>query len=172
MEQENQKEPKEEMVSGKSIADSSVTFDSNDRPAPLIRLENQRVNVSVLKISMSRKHRLLMLLDLFNIAWLSGVGVWMCMTEKLAQHVWIIAPIGFLVIICAIGMAIVDFLNWLFTMNKMQTMMGEWYMDDVIGICQDFINAGAKIAADEVTNAVGKKAETEGKDANGESENP
>jgi hypothetical protein len=66
----------------------------------------------------------------------------------------------------------VDFQNWLFTMNMMQAKMGDWYMDDVIGICQDFINAGAKFAAEEVKKAVEEKTATEASDGEGEAANP
>ena len=165
-------EEQDELVVNKIREDTTLTFGENGRPEPLITVKDNKVNVKTLQVSMSRRHRVVMFLDLWTIAWVSGLTVGMSMATRLSHYVWIIAPIGFIVLLCAIGKTVVDFQNWLFTMNMMQAKMGDWYMDDVIGICQDFINAGAKFAAEEVKKAVEEKTATEASDGEGEAANP
>lgn len=172
MEEEVREEEQDELVVNKIREDTTLTFGENGRPEPLITVKDNKVNVKTLQVSMSRRHRVVMFLDLWTIAWVAGLTVGMSMATTLSHYVWIIAPIGFLVLLCAIGKTVVDFQNWLFTMNMMQAKMGEWYMDDVVGICQDFINAGAKFAAEEVKKAVEEKAATEVSDGDGEAANP
>jgi len=172
MEEELREEEQDELVVNKIREDTTLTFGENGRPEPLITVKDNKVNVKTLQVSMSRRHRVVMFLDLWTIAWVSGLTVGMSMATTLSHYVWIIAPIGFLVLLCAIGKTVVDFQNWIFTMNMMQAKMGDWYMDDVIGICQDFINAGAKFAAEEVKKAVEEKTATEASDGEGEAANP
>ena len=172
MEEELREEEQDELVVNKIREDTTLTFGENGRPEPLITVKDNKVNVKTLQVSMSRRHRVVMFLDLWTIAWVSGLTVGMSMATRLSHYVWIIAPIGFIVLLCAIGKTVVDFQNWLFTMNMMQAKMGDWYMDDVIGICQDFINAGAKFAAEEVKKAVEEKTATEASDGEGEAANP
>ena len=172
MEEEVREEEQDELVVNKIREDTTLTFGENGRPEPLITVKDNKVNVKTLQVSMSRRHRVVMFLDLWTIAWVAGLTVGMSMATTLSHYVWIIAPIGFLVLLCAIGKTVVDFQNWLFTMNMMQAKMGDWYMDDVVGICQDFINAGAKFAAEEVKKAVEEKAATEVSDGDGEAANP
>ena len=162
----------EEQVTNKTAEEETLTFLENGRPEPLITLKDNKVNIKTFQLSMSRKHRIVLFMDVLTIAWASGLTVGMSMASTLVQYVWIIAPIGVLALLCAIGKTITDFQNWLFTMNAMQAQMGEWYMEDIIGICQDFIKAGTKLAVEEVEKAVEEKTRTEAKDANGESENP
>ena len=173
MEEEVREEEQDELVVNKtSREDTTLTFGENGRPEPLITVKDNKVNVKTLQVSMSRRHRVVMFVDLWTIAWVAGLTVGMSMATTLSHYVWIIAPIGFLVLLCAIGKTVVDFQDWLFTMNAMQAQMGEWYMEDIIGICQDFIKAGTKLAVEEVEKAVEEKTKTEAKDANGESGNP
>lgn len=172
MEEELREEEQDELVVNKIREDTTLTFGENGRPEPLITVKDNKVNVKTLQMSMSRRHRVVMFLDLWTIAWVAGLTVGMSMATTLSHYVWIIAPIGFLVLLCAIGKAVVDFQNWLFTMNMMLLKMGDRYMDDVVGICQDFINAGAKFAAEEVKKAVEEKAATEVSDGDGEAANP
>ena len=172
MEEELREEEQDELVVNKIREDTTLTFGENGRPEPLITVKDNKVNVKTLQVSMSRRHRVVMFLDLWTIAWVSGLTVGMSMATILSHYVWIIAPIGFIVLLCAIGKTVVDFQNGLFTMNMMQAKMGDWYMDDVIGICQDFINAGAKFAAEEVKKAVEEKTATEASDGEGEAANP
>lgn len=168
MEEEANKKKDAELVSDKSSEDSTLTFVIGGRPEPLITVKDNRVNIKTLKLSMSRKHRCMMFIDLWTIAWAAGLTVAMSMTSFSAKYVWIIAPIGFLTLLCSIGKTVVDFQNWLFTMNAMQAKMGGWYMDDVIGIVQDFINAGTKFTAEEVKKAIGDSQESETKDGTAE----
>ena len=166
MEEELKEEKQDELVVNKIREDTTLTFGENGRPEPLITVKDNKVNVKTLQVSMSRRHRVVMFLDLWTIAWVSGLTVGMSMATTLSHYVWIIAPIGFLVLLCAIGKTVVDFQNWLFTMNMMQAKMGDWYMDDVVGICQDFISAGVKFAAEEVKKVVEVKTDGEGESAN------
>lgn len=168
MEEEVKKEESAERVTNKSSEDSTLTLGSDGRPEPLITIEDNRVNVKTLKLSMSRKHRFVMFSDLWTIAWVAGLTVGMSMASNLSNYVWIIAPFGFLILLIAIGKTIGDFQNWLFTMNAMQVKMGEWYMDDVIGIVQGFITAGTKFAAEEVKKAIGDSQEAETMDGTAE----
>ena len=172
MEKEAEIKENEEQVTNKTAEEEPLTFSENGRPEPLITLKDNKVNIKTFQLSMSRKHRIVLLMDLLTIAWVSGLTVGMSMASTLSQHVWIIAPIGALALLCAIGKTITDFQNWLFTMNAMQAKMGDWYMEDVIGICQDFINAGAKFAAEEVKKAVEEKTATEASDGEKEAANP
>ena len=170
--EEEKKANADELVTNKTSEDSVIVFGDDSRPEPLITIEDNYVNVKTLKVSMSRRHRVVMFVDLWTIAWVSGLTVGMSMATTLSHYVWIIAPIGFLVLLCAIGKTVVDFQNWLFTMNMMQAKMGDWYMDDVVGICQDFISAGVKFAAEEVKKVVGENTETEATNGEGEAANP
>lgn len=164
MKEEVKKEESAKWGTNKSSEDSTLTLESDGRTGPLITIKDNQVNVKVLKLSMSRKHRFLMYIDLWTIAWVAGLTIGMSMESDLSNYVWIIAPIGFLLLLMAIGKTIGDFQNWLFKMNAMQEKMGEWYMDDVIGIVQDFITAGTKFAAEEVKRAIGGSQESETKD--------
>lgn len=170
--EEEKKAKADELVTNKTSEDSVIVFGDDSRPEPLITIEDHHVNVKTLKVSMSRKHRIIMFLDILTVALVSGITVGMSMSNTLSQYVWIIAPIGLFVLLFFIGKIVVDFQNWIFTMNAMQAKMGEWYMEDIIGICQDFIKAGTKLAVEEVEKAVEEKTRTEAKDANGESGNP
>lgn len=170
MEEENDKN--DEFVIERTSEDSTLTFDGDGRPEPLITIKDNHVNVKTFKVAMSRRHRIIMFMDIWTIAWVAGLGVYMSMVSQLSQYVWIIAPIGVLVLLCAIGKTIVDFQNWLFTMNSLQAQMGEWYLEDIVGICQDFINAGANVAVDVARQAVEEKSEMEAKDADGEAAIP
>lgn len=172
MEMREDSEAKEDLVVNKTREDTTLTFGENGRPEPLITVKDNKVNVKTLQVSMSRRHRVVMVLDLWTIAWVAGLTVGMSMATTLSHYVWIIAPIGFLVLLCAIGKTVVDFQNWLFTMNMMQAKMGDWYMDDVVGICQDFISAGVKFAAEEVEKVVEENTETEATNGEGEAANP
>ncbi len=171
MEEELREENQDELVVNKIRKDTTLTFGDNGRPEQLITVKDNKVNVKTLQVSMSRRHRVVMFLDLWTIAWVAGLTVGMSMETTLSHYVWIIAPIGFLVLLCAIGKTVVDFQNWLFTMNMMQAKMGDRYMDDVVGICQDFINAGAKFAAEEVKKVV-EDTDTEATNGEGEAANP
>ena len=171
MEEELREENQDELVVNKIRKDTTLTFGDNGRPEQLITVKDNKVNVKTLQVSMSRRHRVVMFLDLWTIAWVAGLTVGMSMETTLSHYVWIIAPIGFLVLLCAIGKTVVDFQNWLFTMNMMQAKMGDRYMDDVVGICQDFINAGAKFAAEEVKKVV-EETDTEATNGEGAAANP
>ena len=170
MEQEEKKE--EAQKDATNTEDIEVVIDGEKMRRPLIELKDNQVNVYTLKITMSRRFRIVFFIDLWAIVFVAGLSVYMTMVAELSKYIWVIAPIGFLVVLCAIGKTIVDLQNWVFTMNAMQKKMGEWYMDDVIGICQDLINAGTKLAVEEVKKAKDENTGTEAKDANGESENP
>ena len=172
MDTDKVEETKEELVKNKTQTDTSISFDSSGRPEPLISLEDEKVNIKVFKITMSRKHRIVMVLDLWTIAWVSGIAVYMSMVEEFVKYRFAIIPIGIIVILCAIGKTITDFQNWLFTMNAMQAQMGDWYMDDVVGICQDLITAGTKVAAEEVSKAKEEKTHTEEDNGGGKSSSP
>lgn len=163
---EKKEQPKENVHE-----DSSFTVSEAERPT-LIRLEDGKVNVSVLKLSMSKKHRVVMTIDLWLIAWVSAMTSYMAMLESLAPYRWIVVTIGCLSVMLAIGKTITDMMNWIFTMNVMLEQMGDWYIDDVVGICQDFIGAGVKFAAEEVKKAVEEKTAMEASDGEGEAANP
>ena len=59
----------------------------------------------------------------------------------------------------------IDFINWLYTMNEMNNNMGKRYVEDVRHIVVDLLNAGAKVAAEEVKKALEEKSKTEADDA-------
>ena len=172
MAEEVQTEVQEGVVTNKTVEYTTLMLGENGRPGPLISVKDRKVNVNTFQVSMSRRHRIVMFLDLWTIAWVAGVTVFFSMADKLAQYIWITAPIGGFVLLCAIGKTIVDFQDWLYTMNMKLIQMGEWYMEDIVGICQDFISAGMKLAAEEVEKAKEEKPETEVKDADGEAANP
>lgn len=161
-----------QQLTNKTVEYTTLMLGENGRPRPLISVKDRKVNVNTFQVSMSRRHRIVMFLDLWTIAWVAGGTVFFSMADKLAQYIWITAPIGGFVLLCAIGKTIVDFQNWLYTMNMKLIQMGEWYMEDIVGICQDFISAGMRLAAEEVEKAKEEKPETEVKDADGEAANP
>ena len=148
-----------------------ITNDTETR-APLISIKDRKVTIKTFQVSMSRYHRFVMLADLFTISWVTGITVFMSMDENLSRYAWIVCSIGFLVLIFAVGKTIVDFRNWMYTMNSMLAQIGEFYLKDIAGICQDFAIAGAKVAADEIEKADGDKAIGGDKNAYGEVKNP
>ena len=164
MEGEANKKEDSELVSEKRMEETLLTFRTDGRPEPLITVKDNAVKVKTFKVSMSRKQRVLMFIDIWTIAWVAGLIVYFVMSESLSKYVWIVAPIGVLTLLCAIGKTIVDFLNWLYATNAMIEQMGSWYVDDVIGIVNDFISAGTKFAAEEVKKAIGGEQASETKD--------
>lgn len=144
--------------------DGVEVIDTANRP-PMIEVKDGKVNVKTQLITISRKHRFLMLFDLVTISWVSAIFVLIATLNNLS---WIgilgMCILGGLMWICALGKTICDFRNWMFTMQMMNERMGDWYCEDVINICNSFISAGVKVAAEEVEKA--KKGE-EGKE-NGE----
>ena len=162
------------MAQDKEITKSENILDFSDgkRP-PLIRLEDGKVNVTTMKFSMSRKHRFVMFIDLWTIAWVSALTVYLSHQSFVEGWKWhVVVHGGMILTVVSVLKTVTDFANWLFTMNKMQEKMGDWYMDDVVGICQDFISAGVKFAAEEVKKVVGENTETESTNGEGEASNP
>ena len=162
------------MAQDKEITKSENILDFSDgkRP-PLIRLEDGKVNVTTMKFSMSRKHRFVMFIDLWTIAWVSALTVYLSHQSFVEGWKWHVVVLGGMILtVVSVLKTVTDFANWLFTMNKMQEKMGDWYMDDVVGICQDFISAGVKFAAEEVKKVVGENTETESTNGEGEASNP
>jgi len=156
--------PKEELVTNKTVSDSVLEFKDGNRP-PLIRIEDGKVNITTLKLSMSRKHRVVMFIDLWTIAWVSAMTIYIAQLPSVAGWRWLVSLVGLLVTTVSIGKTISDFSNWLFTMNKMQAQMGEWYLDDVVEMCQDLISAGARVAAGEASKRVSDEEGMESGDA-------
>lgn len=138
---------------------------ANGRPRPLIYIKDRKVIVETLKLSMSRKHRFVMFLDLWTIVLVSAITIGMSMAESLSEYFWVIMPIGCLCTLISVCKTMIDFYNWLYTMNKMNSKMGNWYVDDVRHIVVDLLNAGAKVAAEEVKKALDEKSKTEADDA-------
>lgn len=137
------------------------SINTANRP-PMIELKDRLVNVKTHRITMSRKHWLLMLFDLVTLSWVSGIFVLLVTISNMSlMGILAMSALGTLMWICALGKTICDFRNWMFTMQVMNERMGEWYCEDVVNICNSFLTAGVRVAAEEAAKA--KKGE-EGKD--------
>lgn len=160
---ENSLKPSDESVRDGDV--QKVEIPANGRPRPLIYIKDRQVVVETLKLSMSRKHRFVMFLDLWTIAWVSAITIGMSMSDSLSSYFWMIMPVGCLCTLISVCKTMIDFINWLYTMNEMNNNMGKWYVEDVRHIVVDLLNAGAKVAAEEVKKALEEKSKTEADDA-------
>ena len=130
----------------------TITFTQDHRPC-VVEIADGRCNVKTFQLSMSRRHRMVMLVDLFTIGFIPAMTVWSTTQFNTPDGIFISLLIGAIALVCGIGKTICDFANWLFTMNKMQENIGEWYVEDITNICKDFRRAGCKVAAEEVEKA-------------------
>ena len=140
---------------------------------PLIEVSDGKVRVKTMRVSMSRVHKITMLIDMSAIVVASlvtpiaiadqGQMMWKCIT-------------GFffvLALVCGVGKMIVDFANWMFTMNHYLDSMGARYVKDVSGIVRDFVKAGVRLCNEELEkakeeNAAPKPRETKAEEAKAE----
>ena len=133
------------------------TIDVNNRPC-MIELKDKRVNIRTHRLSISRKHKLVMLIDLFTLSWVSGIFVLLITLNNLSWlGIFAMGCLGLLMWTCALGKTICDFRDWMFTMQSQIDKIGDWSCDDVVNICNDLIRAGIKYAQEEVEKA--KKGE-------------
>ena len=141
-----------ESSTGIKNGDSDIWHDSVRRPL-VVSVKDRTVTVNSLKIAMSRRHKAMMLLDLYTLSFVSAMSVYVLMMKS-----WSAISMSFIVFAClaswtcALGKTICDFSNWLFTMNIMNENMARWAVEDVVGICQDFVTAGTKLVCSEVRN--------------------
>ena len=118
---------------------------SDKPPNRAIYLEDRSVNVNVLKISMSKRHGFVLLCDLFTISLTSYMTCYLTtITSSILQTI-ICCSIASFVWLLSVAKMIVDFLNWMYTMNSMQSKMGVLYLKDVCDLCNDLISAACKV---------------------------
>ena len=140
---------------------STIDLGSERRPV-VVSLKDRKVNVSSLKITMSRKHKTIMLLDLYTLSFVSAISVYLLMIKSWSiPALIVIGSVCFASWICALGKTICDFSSWLFTMNIMNDNMARWAIEDVIGICQDLTTAGIKVAIESVNSGLENRNEPE-----------
>ena len=127
-----------------------------DRPV-CVELKDQQILVRTFNISMSRKHRWLMTLDLMLIGLISGMFTYnaVAVAETGFQKLAWGASAVFLTIF-AIVKTITDFSNWYYEMNTMLNQVGQWYIEDMRDIVSDMLSAGIKFAEAEVKKATDK----------------
>ena len=133
---------------------------------PCIWIADKKVYVETLRFTMSRKQKIIMGIDLYTIVMSAVLVTYLLMEKGMALNGWFVAIIGIILGVSSIGKIIVDFNNWLFTMNIYQNKMADRYREDVVAICNDFMTAGLKFAAEEVKKAVEVKTDGEGESAN------
>ena len=144
--------------------EGTIAITNGSRP-PVIELKGGQVNVKTLKLSISRKHRWMLLIDLLTIFWVGIVSTLLfCIDNLTPIKLMVISFFGLLMLFASVGKTIFDLVNWVYTMQKFNERMGEWYCEDVANICNDLITAGVKVAAEEMDKS--KKGERE--EVNGE----
>lgn len=134
---------------------------SDEHRPPLVEIRNRQCNVKTLALSMSKQHKIIMLVDLLIIGLCPALLVWCATRMKDIDGIFIMSILSIVALIGGIMKTIRDFVNWLFTMNKMQEKMGWWYIEDMNNIFHDFIKAGCQVAAEEVAKVSGKNGETD-----------
>ena len=126
----------------------------NNRPI-VVELRDRKVYVNTLDISMSFRFRMGMLCSFLSMIGFGAITTYVTMANAVPWPSWIVGCIGGFCEFLVVSIAIINLQNWVSTMNKYNRKMGEWAMEDVIGICQDFISAGLQFAAEEVEKAKG-----------------
>lgn len=123
------------------------------RRPEIVSIKDRKVNFKSLLITMSIRHRVVMILDLIGLSVISCITTYFVACEFKGYYDALIGgAVGVTFWIVVLCKTITDFRDWLFTMNSMNEQMASWALEDVIGICQDFISAGVKLAAEEVQN--------------------
>lgn len=140
----------------------TLTFTQDHQPC-VVEIANGRCNVKTFQLSMSRRHRMVMLVDLFTIGFIPAMTVWCATQFNSPNGIFISMLIGAIALVCGIGKTICDFANWLFSMNKMQEKIGEWYVEDITNIYNNIVKADCKVAAVEVSKVKEKNDKSDGK---------
>ena len=154
-------------MNSQNIEVSSDTMQIVDgkRNHSVIEISNGQCSVGTLKISMSKEHRLKMLMDILTVGFIPSVVVY-CITEFTSLIAIVVSVLfGTIAVLLAVLTTICDFNNWLYTINHMQNQMGQWYIEDFANICRSFISAGCKVAAEEKAKAENKNVGAEEKKA-------
>lgn len=133
----------------------------NTKREPVVEIVKGQCKVKTLQITMSKRRRTIMLINLFTIGFVPAMSVWWATQEKSLTAIIGIACFGIVALGCSILKTLCDFNNWMFSMNIMQEKMGQSYVEDVTNICNDFIKAGCKLAAEEVSKATRDNCKTE-----------
>ena len=142
-------------------SESIFVATQHSRPC-VVEITNGQCNVKTFELSMSKRHRIVMLINLSAIGFVPAMTVWCATQINTPTGIAASLAFGIAALVCGIGKTICDFSNWLFTMNKMQEKVGEWYLEDITNICNDFIKAGCKVAAEEVAKVLEKNNKTDG----------
>lgn len=129
---------------------------------PFVELKDGQIIVKTISVTMSRKHKCLMIFDLLLIGFVCGVFSYVAATQdNTIKHLVGIITVGAFLEVISIMKTITDFLNWKFTMNSVLQDICGWYVEDVRNIVSDLLNAGAKFAEEEVAKATGKEVQKE-----------
>lgn len=124
---------------------------SENKRSPVIELDKKRINVKTLKLNISRKHKIVLALDLLLIHFIIGLLIPVITHSKLSMTGCVIVGVmGFVMWAAALCKLIFDCLEWVSTEQEKLNRMGEWYCEDVVNICNGFLTAGVKVAAEEV----------------------
>lgn len=127
----------------------------NNRPI-VVELRDRKVYVNTLDIKMSFKFRMGMLCSLLSLIGIGAITTYVAMAHVFPCSNWIVGCVGGFCAFLSMSITIINLQNWVFTMNQYNRKMGEWAMEDVIGICEDFIYAGVSFASEEVKRAKGE----------------
>lgn len=119
----------------------------NGKREPVVELKNGHCTVKTVQLSMSKKHKFALIIDLLLI----GIMPIFCLgcalfVESKASKV---LAIVFATLLSALWIfnAIIDFRNWFYTKEKHLEKVGEWYLEDFAKIFNDLINAGSKVCS-------------------------
>ena len=110
---------------------------------PVVELKNGHCNVKTLQLSISKMHKVKLIIDLLCIG-VMPIGIF-CANEN---HSFF--PALVVSIFCSITwmiITIIDFRDWFYTKNKQLEQMGEWYLEDCTNIFNDLLNAGSKVCS-------------------------
>lgn len=124
------------------------TFTDDNRPC-MVEISKGECHVKKLKLSMSKRDRMEMLIDLFIIGFIPAITVWSATQANTTTEFIVGLSLGTTAFVCGVGKTICDFANWLFAMNKMNEKFGEWYVEDITNICNAIIKDGCKVAEEE-----------------------
>ena len=95
--------------------EGTIDITNGSRP-PVIELKGGQVNVKTLKLSISRKHRWVLLIDLLTIFWVGIVSTLLfCIDNLTPIKLMVISFFGLLMLFASVGKTIFDFVNWVYT---------------------------------------------------------
>lgn len=138
--------------------------DENTVRQPMVELREGRLNMTLPRLSMSRRLKMLLLFDLALIAVTAGAtGL---IASLLPAQNWgeciTTTLIGGCLVAISIVQTISDFRNWYYTTQRFLDQVGKWQSDDIVLICNSLLSAGVKVVEQEV------EKRTKGVESNGE----